>query len=73
MSATLMLGLLATMVATAFLSGIFGMAGGLILMGVLLAISAASGGHGAPRRDPDGLQRLARSALVAAHPLAGRR
>jgi len=38
MSATLMLGLLATMVATAFLSGIFGMAGGLILMGVLLAI-----------------------------------
>ena len=38
MSMTLMLGLLITMVATSFLSGIFGMAGGLILMGVLLAI-----------------------------------
>jgi uncharacterized membrane protein YfcA len=30
--------LLATMVATSFLSGIFGMAGGMILMGVLLAV-----------------------------------
>ena len=38
MSATLMLALLATMVATSFLSGVFGMAGGLILMGVLLAL-----------------------------------
>ena len=38
MSATLMLALVTTMVATAFLSGIFGMAGGLILMGVLLAV-----------------------------------
>jgi uncharacterized protein len=38
MSATLMLGLLTAMVATAFLSGIFGMAGGLILMGLLLAV-----------------------------------
>jgi uncharacterized protein len=38
MSATLMLGLVVTMVATSFLSGIFGMAGGLILMGVLLAL-----------------------------------
>jgi uncharacterized membrane protein YfcA len=38
MTATLMLGLASTMVATAFLSGIFGMAGGLILMGVLLAL-----------------------------------
>ena len=37
MSTTLMLGLIAIMVATSFLSGIFGMAGGLILMGVLLA------------------------------------
>ena len=33
-----MLGLTSTMVATAFLSGIFGMAGGLILMGVLLTL-----------------------------------
>lgn len=38
MSATLMIALVTTMVATAFLSGIFGMAGGLILMGVLLAV-----------------------------------
>ena len=38
MSAALMLALVATMVATSFLSGIFGMAGGLILMGVLLTL-----------------------------------
>ncbi len=38
MSAALIAALLATMVATSFLSGIFGMAGGLVLMGVLLAI-----------------------------------
>jgi|SRR5581483_1491946 len=38
MSATLMLGLVLTIVATSFVSGIFGMAGGLILMGVLLAM-----------------------------------
>lgn len=38
MTPLLMLGLCAVMVATSFLSGIFGMAGGLILIGVLLAI-----------------------------------
>ncbi|MEJ0067960.1 MAG: TSUP family transporter [Pseudomonadota bacterium] len=38
MTPLLMLGLTATMLVTAFLSGIFGMAGGLILMGVLLAV-----------------------------------
>jgi uncharacterized protein len=38
MSVPLMLGLVSTMVATAFLSGIFGMAGGLILMGLLLTL-----------------------------------
>jgi uncharacterized protein len=38
MTATLILGLASTMVATSFLSGIFGMAGGLVLMGVLLAL-----------------------------------
>jgi uncharacterized membrane protein YfcA len=38
MPAGLMLGLVAVMVATSFLSGIFGMAGGLILLGVLLAL-----------------------------------
>jgi len=38
MTPLLMLGLCTVMVATSFLSGIFGMAGGLILIGVLLAI-----------------------------------
>jgi uncharacterized protein len=38
MSATLISVLLAVMVATSFLSGIFGMAGGMILMGLLLAL-----------------------------------
>lgn len=38
MSAVMMSAVLATMVATSFLSGIFGMAGGLILLGVLLAV-----------------------------------
>jgi uncharacterized protein len=38
MSPLLLLVLVPVMVATAFLSGIFGMAGGLILMGVLLAL-----------------------------------
>jgi uncharacterized membrane protein YfcA len=38
MTVALMAILTATMIATAFLSGIFGMAGGLILMGVLLAV-----------------------------------
>src|SRR5882757_8863113 len=38
MSLALTAVLLATMVGTSFLSGIFGMAGGLILVGVLLAI-----------------------------------
>jgi uncharacterized membrane protein YfcA len=38
MSISLMLLLASTMTATAFLSGVFGMAGGLILIGVLLAL-----------------------------------
>ena len=38
MTASLIVALSVTMVSTAFLSGIFGMAGGLILMGVLLAL-----------------------------------
>jgi len=38
MTASLIVALSVTMVTTAFLSGIFGMAGGLILMGVLLAL-----------------------------------
>jgi len=38
MSALLILALTAVMVATAFLSGIFGMAGGLILIGILLVL-----------------------------------
>ena len=35
MPLTLMIALFATMIGTAFLSGIFGMAGGMILIGVL--------------------------------------
>jgi len=38
MSFVLILGLCATMVATSFLSGLFGMAGGLVLIGVLLFV-----------------------------------
>lgn len=38
MPATLMIALFSTMVCTAFLSGIFGMAGGMILIGILLAL-----------------------------------
>jgi uncharacterized protein len=38
MSITTMLALAAAMVATAFLSGLFGMAGGLVLIGILLAL-----------------------------------
>lgn len=38
MSPLLILGLCSVMVATSFLSGIFGMAGGMILVGVLLAV-----------------------------------
>src|SRR5690242_10658197 len=38
MTAALTLLLVPTMVATAFMSGIFGMAGGLILIGILLAV-----------------------------------
>ena len=36
MPVLLMVGIVAVMVGTAFLSGIFGMAGGMILIGVLL-------------------------------------
>lgn len=38
MTVALMLGLCAVMVGTSFLSGVFGMAGGLALVGVLLAL-----------------------------------
>lgn len=38
MSATMITLLVATIVATSFLSGVFGMAGGLILMGILLTL-----------------------------------
>jgi uncharacterized membrane protein YfcA len=38
MTPLMILGLTAVMLGTAFLSGIFGMAGGMILMGVLLAV-----------------------------------
>ena len=55
------------MILTAFLSGMFGMAGGLILIGVLLVVLPLPTGHGAACGDPDGLQRLARHPVVAAH------
>ena len=55
------------MIFTALLSGIFGMAGGLILIGVLLVVMPLPTGHGAARRHADGVQRLARAPVVAAH------
>ena len=56
------LGLL--MVATAFLSGLFGMAGGMILIGVLLDHPAAALGDGAARDHADGVERLARLSVA---------
>ena len=61
------------MVATSFLSGIFGMAGGMILIGVLLALLPLPDSHGAACGDADGVERLARPAVVAVHPLAAGR
>ena len=62
------------MVGTSFLSGIFGMAGGLILIGILLADHAGAGSHDAAWRHADGVERLARAAVVAARALErGRR
>ena len=40
MSPLLVLGLSAVMLATAFLSGVFGMAGGLVLVGVAMTVLA---------------------------------
>ena len=65
MSAALMAALAGTMVATAFLSGIFGMAGGMILIGVLLALLPVPQATGIARRDADRVERLARPAVVA--------
>ena len=53
MTATLILGLASTMVATSFLSGIFGMAGGLVLMGVLLALRIWRGDQGPAEEGED--------------------
>ena len=55
------------MIGTALLSGIFGMAGGLILIGVLLVALPAAAGHGAACGDPDGVERLAGDPVVAPH------
>ena len=62
------------MVGTSFLSGIFGMAGGMILVGILLAMHAGAGSDDAARRHADGVERLARTVVVAARALErGRR
>ena len=58
------------MVGTAFLSGLFGMAGGLILIGVLLHHPAAADGDGAACGHADGVERLARLPVARAYPLA---
>ena len=65
------LGLL--MVATAFLSGLFGMAGGLILIGVLLNPDAAAVGDGAACDHADGVEWLARLAVAQPHQMAAGR
>jgi len=48
----------------------FGMAGGLILIGVPADPDAAADGDGAARDHADGLERLARAAVACAYPLA---
>ncbi len=40
-------------VVTSFISGIFGMAGGMLLIGFLLMVLPVAGRHGVPRRHPD--------------------
>src|ERR1700732_505247 len=64
------LGLL--MVATAFLSGLFGMAGGLILIGVLLALMplpAAMGLHAITQMAPNGWRGLPWAAHIRWRPV----
>ena len=63
MTLALTAALAVAMVGTSFISGIFGMAGGMILIGLLLGPAAAAG-HGAARGDADGLQRLARGPVA---------
>ncbi|MEY9137494.1 hypothetical protein ACVIWV_006254 [Bradyrhizobium diazoefficiens] len=65
------LGLL--MVATAFLSGLFGMAGGLILIGVLLALMPLPTAMVLHAITQDGLERLACVPVAGAYPLASGR
>lgn len=78
MPLTTIAALTATMVATAFLSGIFGMAGGMILMGVLLALLSvpeAMALHGLTQMAADGWRGLLWHSYVdwrsAGHFLAG--
>ena len=62
------LGLL--MVATAFLSGLFGMAGGLILIGVLLTLMPLPTAMVLHAHHADGLERLARLSVAQPYPVA---
>ena len=59
------------MVGTALLSGIFGMAGGLVLVGVLLVLLPLPDGDGAACGDADRLQRLAAALLCWRHVAGG--
>ncbi len=68
MTTVLMIAIGLSMVVTAFLSGVFGMAGGMILIGILLAILPLACRHGVACGDADGLERLARAVVVALHP-----
>ena len=61
-----------TVLVTSFISGIFGMAGGLILLGVLLLFMDVAPAMVLFGIDPDGIQRLARDAVVATRRLEHR-
>ena len=73
MPATLMIALFATMIGTAFLSGIFGMAGGMILVGVLLAllpVPAAMALHAITQMASNGWRAFLWGAISAGTPQA---
>ena len=59
-----------TIISTSFISGLFGMAGGMILVGVLLVYFDVATAHGDLLDHPVRRQRLARRAVVALRALA---
>ena len=67
MSSLIALIILAATLVTAFLSGIFGMAGGLILMGCTGQCGARGHGDDHSWLNPDGVKWLARLALARRH------